>query len=100
MSVARGARALSGVLRAVSALAICVLFAACGGHAQRHETAEYYTVREGDTLYSIAFKHGLDYHDVARWNHIDNPALIYPGRRLVLYPQGKVATAATKPAAK
>ena len=99
MTAARGSRALSGVLLAVSVLALFFSLVACSSHERRPETPQYYTVREGDTLYSIAFRHGLDYRDVARWNHIDNPALIYPGRRLVLYPPAKVATARSKPAA-
>src|SRR5690606_457260 len=40
-----------------------------------------YTVRAGDTLYSIAFRHGLDWRDVARWNGIEGPGyLIRVGR--------------------
>jgi lipoprotein NlpD len=33
-----------------------------------------YRVVKGDTLYSIAFKRGLDYRDVAAWNGIAAPA--------------------------
>lgn len=43
-----------------------------------------YTVRKGDTLYGIAFRHGLDYRDVAAWNGIRAPYTIYPGQRLLL----------------
>lgn len=43
-----------------------------------------YEVRRGDTLYGIAFRHGLDYREVARWNGIDPPYTIYPGQRLRL----------------
>src|SRR5690606_5772284 len=42
------------------------------------------TVRRGDTLYGIAFRNGLDYRDVARWNGIGAPYTIYPGQRLRL----------------
>jgi len=44
-----------------------------------------YTVRKGDTLYSIAFFHGVDYRDVADWNHLDNPAAIKIGQQLKLH---------------
>ena len=43
-----------------------------------------YVVRGGDTLYGIAFRHGLDYREVARWNRIPAPYTIYPGQRLRL----------------
>jgi lipoprotein NlpD len=43
-----------------------------------------YRVQRGDTLYSIAFRHGVDYRDLAEWNGIASPYTIYPGRDLRL----------------
>ena len=43
-----------------------------------------YVVRGGDTLYGIAFRHGLDYREVASWNRIPAPYTIYPGQKLSL----------------
>src|SRR5689334_1064209 len=43
-----------------------------------------YRVQRGDTLYSIAFRHGLDFRDLAEWNRIEAPYTIYPGRELRL----------------
>lgn len=43
-----------------------------------------YTVKPGDTLYSIAWRYGLDYHDVASWNGIRSDYLIKPGQPLRL----------------
>ncbi|WP_237071773.1 M23 family metallopeptidase, partial [Mizugakiibacter sediminis] len=43
-----------------------------------------YVVQSGDTLYSIAFRHGLDYRELARWNGIDAPYTIHPGQALRL----------------
>ncbi len=43
-----------------------------------------YRVQRGDTLYSIAFRHGVDYRDLAEWNGIPAPYTIYPGRELRL----------------
>ena len=49
--------------------------------------AEYYTVSSGDTLYTIAWRYGLDYRILANWNRIRGPAYrIYPGQRLRLKP--------------
>lgn len=45
-----------------------------------------YRVRQGDTLYSIAFNYGLDWKDVARWNGVHRPYTIFPGQELQLTP--------------
>ncbi|MDH5612106.1 MAG: peptidoglycan DD-metalloendopeptidase family protein [Gammaproteobacteria bacterium] len=41
-----------------------------------------YTVSSGDTLYSIAWRYEIDPDDLARWNHLSPPYMIYPGDRL------------------
>ncbi len=51
-------------------------------HARGHVRRRDYIVAKGDTLYSIAFRVGADYRDLARWNGIDAPYVIYPGQRL------------------
>lgn len=48
------------------------------------DTPATYAVQRGDTLYQIAFKFGLDFRDLARWNRIDAPYVIYPGQSLAL----------------
>jgi lipoprotein NlpD len=45
-----------------------------------------YTVKAGDTLYSISWRNRLDWRDVARWNGLAENALIYPGQLLRLTP--------------
>ena len=49
-----------------------------------------YTVQRGDTLYSIAFRNQVDYHDLASWNNIGRGYAIYPGRVLQLTPPGSM----------
>lgn len=68
--------------------------------APTHGTAvPRHVVVRGDTLYGIAFRHGLDYRDLARWNAIAPPYTIYPGQELRLA-AGLTATAASaKPSA-
>ncbi|WP_406672196.1 peptidoglycan DD-metalloendopeptidase family protein [Natronospira sp.] len=63
-------------------LVLALSLAACAG-ALRWDPLTY-TVEEGDTLYSIAFRHGLDYRALAEWNGIGSNYLIYPGDELVL----------------
>jgi lipoprotein NlpD len=43
-----------------------------------------YVVARGDTLYGIAFRHGVDFRELARWNRIAAPYTIFPGQRLSL----------------
>ncbi len=43
-----------------------------------------YDVRSGDTLYAIAFSYGADTRNLAKWNGISSPYVIYPGQTLRL----------------
>ncbi|WP_438864714.1 peptidoglycan DD-metalloendopeptidase family protein [Neptunicella sp.] len=43
-----------------------------------------YLVRQGDTLFSIAWFNGFDYRDLARINNLDKPYNIYPGQKIHL----------------
>jgi len=45
---------------------------------------ESYIVSSGESLYSIGFKYGLDYQQIANWNNIKAPYRIYPGQKLHL----------------
>jgi len=47
---------------------------------------ERYVVHPEDTLYSIAWRHDLDYRDLARWNHLGPEYRISVGQVLVLGP--------------
>ncbi len=49
---------------------------------------EFYTVKKGDTLYTIALDHGLDYKELAAWNNLVNPNVIYAGQQLRLRAAG------------
>jgi lipoprotein NlpD len=51
-----------------------------------------YVVLKGDTLYSIAFRNGVDFRDLAQWNGISQPYTIWPGQRLALSPSASSAT--------
>ncbi|MFA5628314.1 MAG: peptidoglycan DD-metalloendopeptidase family protein [Thiohalomonadaceae bacterium] len=72
------------------------------GSRTQKSTAQYHTVRQGETLYSIAWNHGYDYRQVATWNNIGSPYRIYPGQRLAVSPtaQGPIVVDKTinKPA--
>ena len=48
------------------------------------DTPRHYVVVKGDTLYSIAFRFGVDFRQLAKANRIGAPFTIYPDQRLVL----------------
>lgn len=54
-----------------------------------------YTVKKGDTLYSLGLEFGYDHKEIAQWNNIQPPYRIYVGQVLKL----KDPKAATMPAA-
>ncbi len=84
--------------RLASAVMLLVVIAGCSGRALQWEP-DTYVVREGDTLYSIAFRHGLDHRELARWNDLGAGRLIYPGQMIRLVPptqEGQRTRAATQ----
>ena len=101
-------------LQCLATLAVTVLLAACGtmrssvvvepaagsGYGPRPVASTptpartpipggSYAVAKGDTLYSIAFRKGVDFRDLAQWNGIAAPYTIWPGQRLTLSPPAK-----------
>ena len=52
------------------------------------EAGGTYTVKRGDTLYSIALENGLDYRELAQWNGLDDPSRLQVGQVLRLKPEG------------
>ncbi len=83
-------------------MAALVLLGACGEPYRKPDTQKTYTVRGGDTLYSIAWRHGVDYRELARWNRLPSDYRIYPGQVLTLRLRTgtRSATAQPKPAVK
>jgi LysM repeat protein len=59
---------------------------------------QLYTVQHGDTLASIAYRHGTTAWAIASANGLANPNYIYPGQRLRI-PTGGAAASAPAPAA-
>jgi lipoprotein NlpD len=45
-----------------------------------------YTVKRGDTLYSIALDNGVDYRELAAWNGLADPSVLREGTALRLRP--------------
>ena len=56
------------------------------GRAGKQSRGDYAIVARGDTLYSIAWQHGLGYQELASLNGIQPPYTIYSGQRLRVRP--------------
>lgn len=56
----------------------------------RKSAVRYHTVRAGETLYSIAFRYGLDHQEIASANGISKPYTIFVNQRLRLAGKQKV----------
>lgn len=75
-------------MRWLATALIATLLAGCASALRWDSDATdgHYRVRSGDTLYSIALRHDLDYRRLARWNNIGSNYLIRPGQLLRLSP--------------
>ncbi|RZT89383.1 lipoprotein NlpD [Azospira oryzae] len=95
----------------LSGIAALLFLAGCASHAPAPvvergvpskpaaASKDFYTVKKGDTLYSIALDNGQDYKDVAAWNNLENPNRILVGQQLRVTPPdgGAAGTAVAKP---
>ncbi len=98
-------RSMLGVLVIAGMLVGCASSPQGGGvqvvdRNQRDKvTSGQYIVRRGDTLWSIAFRFGWDWRELARVNGIQPPHVIYPGQK-IRFDGGasRVASAAPRPA--
>ncbi len=52
--------------------------------SKRQKTPGFHLVEAGDTLYSIAWRHGIDFRELANANSIAPPYTIYPGQKIDL----------------
>lgn len=72
---------LHGKIGRLPLLALTLVITACGGFGAHR-------VQQGETLYSISWRYGLDYREVAEWNGLAAPYTIYDGQVLRIAPQG------------
>nr|VFK30416.1 MAG: lipoprotein NlpD [Candidatus Kentron sp. MB]VFK75210.1 MAG: lipoprotein NlpD [Candidatus Kentron sp. MB] len=88
-SITNDSRGLFGFV-ALIRLSFLIGLSACASHGEApvgrdpYPDINYHTVRKGENVYAIAMRHGLDYHQLAKWNGIEPPFKIYPGDKIRL----------------
>jgi len=91
---AHAARSGDDVFRQIVILLLLAALGGCGSsgrapledrYGSGQSAVSVYSVQRGDTLYSIAFRYGLDYRKVAEVNNITDPYIIYPGQNIYLW---------------
>ena len=88
----------------LSVIVCCLAIASCSSNLAPtsslnqppSQKIRHHIVSRGETLYSIAWRYGWDFKELASVNHIRAPYSIYPGQRLKLYGQ-PVAVVKTTP---
>ncbi|AHY43561.1 peptigoglycan-binding protein LysM [Stutzerimonas decontaminans] len=98
-------RSMLGILVITGTLVGCASSPQGGGvqvvdrNQRDRVTSGQYIVRRGDTLWSIAFRFGWDWRELARVNGIQPPHVIYPGQK-IRFDGGssRAASAAPRPA--
>ena len=92
----------SSTIRRAAVLAIVLTLAGCASKSPApvddrggsvSASAGTYTVKSGDTLYSIARDHGMDYRELIALNRIENPNRIVAGRVLKIKPSATTGSA-------
>jgi len=84
-----------GKAKPASARPVARAPAAAGAAAP--QSGDYYVVKQGDTLYSIALDSGADYREVAQWNNLEDPTRIQVGQQLrVTPPPGRAQASAAR----
>lgn len=65
----------------LTTIILALLLTACAGDGKKWNPEDY-TVKSGDTVYSIAWRYEIDPEDFAAWNNLGDDQLIKPGQRL------------------
>jgi lipoprotein NlpD len=72
---------------------------ACSSMGGDYQEPRVHVVKGGETLYTIAWRYGVDYRLLARWNNLRDPDFIVAGQRLRLTPpaSSSASTGASRP---
>ncbi|NHO68299.1 peptidoglycan DD-metalloendopeptidase family protein [Aestuariicella hydrocarbonica] len=86
------------LVNAFKILSVLLLLSACSSNkapvqdrmSPGSNKLQHHIVSRGETLYSIAWRYGIDYKELARRNSINRSYTIYPGQKILL--SGKVVS--------
>lgn len=81
----------SRVTRVFAWLVIALVTLAGCASGPDADASRQHVVRRGETLFTIAWRYGEDYREVARWNNLGDGSLIYPGQVIRLSPPSGAA---------
>jgi hypothetical protein len=73
--------------------------AAAGPEDGTAACTQYHTVKSGENLYQIGKLYGVKWQDLAKWNNIHSPYVIYTGQQLCVSTQGTVTPPPSQPPA-
>ncbi|HJV99249.1 MAG TPA: LysM peptidoglycan-binding domain-containing protein [Arthrobacter sp.] len=96
LAAAMKAQAAAATAAVIPAASVSTSIPAAFRPAQQSAPAEY-TIARGDTVSSIAARHGLDTYEVLKLNNLQPNTIIYPGQKIKL--SGSGSTPAATPAA-
>lgn len=101
LAAAMKAQAAAATATVIPAASVSTTIPSAFRPTQPSVPAEY-TIARGDTISSIAGRHGLDTYEVLKLNNLQPNTIIYPGQKIKLSGSGSApvaAPAATPPAA-
>ena len=84
-------------LRTTICLFVLLCLMACGSSSRWDQRADQHIVRNGETLYTIAWRYGRDAAELVRWNQLGDGSLIYPGQVLRLTPPQSLPSIPAQP---
>lgn len=99
---------LRGICNYLLLIIVCCLFSACvlraptplakvvDIQAQRANSTGSYQIQQGDTIYFIAWRLGMDYEALANYNQITEPYIIHVGQTLKIPNKQQMAQVETR----
>ena len=74
---------------------IALFISACSSLQQQSVKGPgWYRIKPTDTLYSVAWRYGLDHKQLAEWNGLNEPFHVRPGQQLILIEPEQIPTPA------
>ena len=86
---------MTAIQRFITVLLLLILSGCQALEQNRLKGPGWYLVKPTDTIYSIAWRYGLDYRTLALWNGLNEPYQVSPGQQLILVEPEKIPSSPT-----